>query len=187
MYFLWSTLLCKKAAFNVWKYFKRRNDNKFQSLQFYIIAFFLFTYVYTHSSYTKKRSFRSSFIQLTYQKTLLITKHFLGFCLRALGFKLLCWPLLTNAEKLLPIILSQPPCTPLVHNDIFEALNLFATGTKCRCVRGLRFVTCRMENSGWLNECWSKDWVKSLCVYDLKHTNGQSPAVRQCMELANPQ
>lgn len=124
---------------------------------FCIIAFSPFTYVYTHSSYTKKRPFRSSFVQLTYQKTLLTTEHFLGFCPRALGFKLLCWPSLPNGEKLLPIILSHPPCTPLIHNDIFEALNLFAKGTKCRCVLSLRLVTCRREKRGWLNECWSKD------------------------------
>lgn len=115
---------------------------------FYIIAFSPFTYVYIHSSYTKKRPLRSSFIQPTYQKTLLITEHFLGFCPRALRFKLPCWPLLTNEEKLLPIILSHQPCMPLVHNDIFEALNLFAKGTKCRCVLGLRLLTCRRENRG---------------------------------------
>lgn len=86
---------------------------------FYIIAFSPFTYVYTHNSYTNKRSFRSSFVQLNYQKTLLI-QHFLGFCPRALGFTLLCSPPLADGEMLLPVILSHPPCTPLVHNYIFR-------------------------------------------------------------------
>lgn len=135
---------------------------------FCMIAFSPFTYVYTHSSYTK------TIQEFIYSPTKrLITEHFLGFCPRALGFKLLCWPLLTNGEMLLPIILSHPPCMPLVHNDIFEALNLFAEGTKCRCVLGLRLITCRREYSGWLNEHWSKDRVKFLWIHNLKHTNGQ--------------
>lgn len=170
MNFLWSTLPCKKVAFNVWKYFKRRNDNKFQSSWFLYDCFLSF-HICLHSQQLHQD--HSGVHLFTYQKALLITEHFLGFCPRALGFKLLCWPLLTNGEMLLPIILSHPPCMPLVHNDIFEALNLFAKGTKCRCVLGLKLVTCRKEYRGWLNKLWSKDWVKSLWIHNLKHTNGQ--------------
>lgn len=143
-------------------------------------------YVYSHSDYTETRPFRRSLTQLTHQEQLLITDHFLGFCPRSLGFKLLCWPLLPNGEMLLPGILTPPSCRPLVHDDIFEALSLVAKGPKCRSVLHSRLVACRRENRGWLNECCSKAWVKSLWIYDLKCTNGQLPTVRQCMELAIP-
>ena len=127
----------------MWKYFKRRNDNKFQSRFLYNCFLSQLCCVYAHNSYTKKRPF----IYTTHlPRDITNNRTFSRFCPRALGFKLLCWPLLTNGEKLLPLILSHPPCMPLVHNDIFEALNLFAKGTKCRCLLGLRLVTCRRKN-----------------------------------------
>lgn len=157
MYLLWSNLLCKKVAFDMWVYFKGRNSSHYD---FYTTAFFPFTYVYIHNNYTKATLF--SFTKLIHYNPLHTTEHFLGICPRALRFILLHWTSLSTGRKLLPIILPSPLCRHFAYNDISEASSPFSEVNKCRTTLCFGLAAWRREKRSWVNECWPKDWIKAL-------------------------
>lgn len=159
MYLLWYNLLCKKVAFNMWEYFKRRNSSHYD---LYTTAFSPFTYVYICNNYTKATLFRSSFTKLTHHNTMHITEHFLGICPRTLRFILLHWTSLSTGGKLLPVILPSPLCRHFAYNDISKASSPIAEVNKCRSTLCFGLVAWRRENWSWVNECWPKDWIKAL-------------------------